>query len=239
MSRQSLIILVLVASCAIACDQKTPKPDAIPVPPVDAGSAGANSQVEPPKEQPAQAQDDSLAGKMERSKGKACVIDDNCAGYLRCIESSCTVPPAITGKHDENTPEVVFRDGRDARASKELSRFYIEFATDDKQRQRGLMYRRSMEPDWGMIFIYPQERPLSFWMKNTYISLDMVFIDASGKVVGVIEEVEPLTLDPRAVATPARYVLELGAGVAKASGIEEGVWMDILKPQNESQRPIP
>lgn len=227
--------LVLMTLCVCACEQKTSKPDVTPV--ATSPDFGAGGGKVP--DAPTAPQDDSLTAKMDRDGGKACLIDEGCAGYLRCIQRVCTVPPAISGERDEKTPEVVFRDGRDVRGAKELSRFYVELASDNKQRTRGLMYRRSMQPDWGMIFIYSQERPLSFWMKNTYISLDMVFINASGEVVGVIEEVEPLTLDPRAVPTPARYVLELGAGVASSSGIKEGVWMDILKPINESQRPIP
>ena len=60
----------------------------------------------------------------------------------------------------------------------------------------------------------------------------------SARVVGVVENAEPLTLDPRSVPTPARYVLELGAGVAKESGIDRGVYMDLLKPEDDAQRPL-
>ena len=172
------------------------------------------------------------------TEGDACIKDKNCEGYLRCITKKCTIPPAITGKHDENTPEVVFRADKGSE-SDEVSRFYVELARDNDERSRGLMYRRSMKKEWGMLFIYPYDRPLSFWMKNTYIPLDMVFINAAGLVVGVVENAEPLTQSSRTVNKPARYVLELGSGVAREMGVVEGVYMDLLKPEDESQKPLP
>ena len=147
-------------------------------------------------------------------------MDSDCAGYLRCMDLSCQVPRAITGEATAQTPKAVFF-GADG-SEEPVSTFWVELATDAKQRARGLMFRRSMKPDWGMLFVYPQEDELSFWMKNTYLPLDMVFIRANGEVLGVVEAAEPLSLGPRRVEGMSRYVLELGAGVAAKSGIAPG-----------------
>lgn len=158
--------------------------------------------------------------------GQRCLEDRHCSGYLRCMNERCAIPPAVTGEATETTPVAVFRGQKD-RASPEIARFYLELALTAEEQSRGLMFRRHMEPDWGMIFIYPGDRPLSFWMKNTLISLDMIFIHSSGEVMGVVEGAEPLTLTPRTVNRPARYVLELKAGTAAEHGIGAGTWMSM------------
>ncbi|MEM1350641.1 MAG: DUF192 domain-containing protein, partial [Myxococcota bacterium] len=89
------------------------------------------------------------------------------------------------------------------------------------------MYRLDMKADWGMLFIYPGQGMRSFWMKNTYLPLDMLFLDASGRVVTILENVEPLTLAPRPSTEPARYVLELNAGMAKARRLAAGMYMSV------------
>lgn len=157
-------------------------------------------------------------------KRVACSYDAQCTGYLRCIEDVCAVPQAITGVHDETTPVVVFRADK-SRDSAEISRFYVELAVSNLEQQRGLMYRRTMQPDWGMLFIYAYDEHHAFWMKNTLLPLDMVFVNAAGQVVGVVEAAEPLTLDRREVDDASRYILELNAGVAARSGVRTGVWI--------------
>jgi hypothetical protein len=79
-----------------------------------------------------------------------------------------------------------------------------------------------MDPNHGALFTFVGEEIRSFWMKNTFISLDMVFVSADMKVVGVLENVPPLTEDARSVETPTKYVLEFVAGRAKQSGIVVG-----------------
>ncbi len=81
------------------------------------------------------------------------------------------------------------------------------------------MYRRSMPEDAGMLFVYEQMEERSFWMENTFIPLDMVFIDAAGHVVGVAADTEPLTRDGRMVNGQSQYVLEVNAGFANRHGI--------------------
>jgi uncharacterized membrane protein (UPF0127 family) len=76
-----------------------------------------------------------------------------------------------------------------------------------------------------MLFVFPLERQNAFWMKNTYIPLDMVFLDQEMKVVGILENVPPLTEAPRSVGKPSKFVVEFGAGVTRKHGLTEGARM--------------
>jgi hypothetical protein len=84
------------------------------------------------------------------------------------------------------------------------------------------MFRKSLEDLKGMIFIFPEEREHSFWMKNTYIPLDMLFIAKDLTVVGILENVPPLTETLRTVGKPSMYVVELAGGVTRKFGIKVG-----------------
>jgi len=102
--------------------------------------------------------------------------------------------------------------------------FQVEVVRDAFQTMRGLMCRASMQTGWGMLFVMRARRPQSFWMKNTLIPLDMVFVDDDWSVVGVVRA-EPLHLTGHGVAAPSRYVVELNAGEASAAGITKGTRM--------------
>lgn len=98
----------------------------------------------------------------------------------------------------------------------------VERAENDADRQRGLMFRTSMDDDAGMLFSWTEERPRSFWMKNTCLPLDMLFIDEDGFIVGILEQVPTLNLAPRGVRCPATRVLEVNAGFCRRFGVEPG-----------------
>lgn len=98
----------------------------------------------------------------------------------------------------------------------------LELCLTERQRRVGMMCRTAIDEDEGMLFVFPGSRPRSFWMKNTLIALDMIFLDADGRIVGIIENAEPLTLSSRRNREPAQYVLEIGGGRAKALGLEVG-----------------
>lgn len=102
------------------------------------------------------------------------------------------------------------------------SDFTMEVVASPESRAKGLMFRRSIGIDEGMIFLFPSEEEHSFWMKNTLIPLDMIFVSHDWKVVGIIENVPPLTEDHRTVAAPSKFVLEFAAGTAKKVGIVRG-----------------
>lgn len=95
----------------------------------------------------------------------------------------------------------------------------VEVVRDDEELARGLMYRRRMDPDAGMLFLMGEERIHTFWMRNTYLSLDMIFIRRDRTVAGIVENTPPLTDDLQHVDEPSFYVLEVNAGWSKAHGV--------------------
>jgi uncharacterized membrane protein (UPF0127 family) len=100
--------------------------------------------------------------------------------------------------------------------------FQVEIAKDDATRERGLMDRRYMAPDHGMLFEFDRDAPVSFWMKNTYIPLDMLFIARTGVVTRVVANAEPLSERVIPSGGPAAAVLELNGGAAAAIGVRVG-----------------
>jgi uncharacterized protein len=108
-------------------------------------------------------------------------------------------------------------------------RVRVEFALTDETRQRGLMFRNQLDADAGMLFVFPPPpRHQVFWMRNTLIPLDMIFIDGALRVVGVAEQAQPLTETPRQVAGESQYVLEVNGGFARQTGIGPGARIEIL-----------
>ncbi len=94
-------------------------------------------------------------------------------------------------------------------------KFDVYIALDDEQKRRGLMFVRDLPERSGMLFVYEDAAVHSMWMKNTYISLDIVFARADGTVSSVIHDAEPLSLRSLGSTEPVSYVLELNAGVAR------------------------
>ena len=105
--------------------------------------------------------------------------------------------------------------------------FRMEVVATNSDRMRGLMFRKSLAANAGMIFLFQEEREHSFWMKNTLIPLDMVFVSSAWKVVGALENVLPLTEDPRTVGIPSQYVLEFSAGTIKRLGVSSGAAVEV------------
>lgn len=99
---------------------------------------------------------------------------------------------------------------------------HVEIADTDKERAHGLMNRPEMAADHGMIFIFPSQRVQTFWMKNTLIPLDMVFVDRDRQIVGIVESAEPETLIERSVGVPSTYVIEVNGGFMREHGIANG-----------------
>ncbi|MSP40634.1 MAG: DUF192 domain-containing protein [Deltaproteobacteria bacterium] len=100
--------------------------------------------------------------------------------------------------------------------------FQVEIADTPSKREMGLQYRKDLAADRGMIFLFPGESPQSFWMKNTPLPLDMIFIDRERKIVGIVEQTQPFSLEPRGVNAPSQFVLEINGGLAKRHGIKTG-----------------
>lgn len=108
--------------------------------------------------------------------------------------------------------------------------FTVEWALTPEQRQIGLMFRTEMAEDHGMVFDFFTEQNVSFWMRNTIIPLDMVFIKDDGTVVNVAEMTTPFSLDGVPAAAPVRYVLEVVGGTADRIGLEPGDTIDLVLP---------
>jgi uncharacterized membrane protein (UPF0127 family) len=123
-------------------------------------------------------------------------------------------PAAWTG------PRVIFPDGFAVK---------IEIANEEQLRADGLMYRDSLASDAGMLFFFPEEGEYPFWMKNTRIPLDMIWIDSARRIVHVKHDVPPCRTADCPSYPPnanAKYVLEVAAGVAKQHGLKTG---DVLR----------
>ena len=124
--------------------------------------------------------------------------------------AACTTAPASA-----RSPSVTLGDHR----------FSVEIAATPAQQAHGLMDRTSMPTDHGMLFVFPQAQPLTFWMKDTLIPLDMLFFDEAHRLVTIRTDVPPCKADPcptYASTAPARYVLELNAGTAAKLDLRKG-----------------
>jgi uncharacterized protein len=101
----------------------------------------------------------------------------------------------------------------------------VEIADDEKDRERGLMFRQHLDEDAGMIFVFSASQVVYFWMKNTRIPLDMIFADQDGKVVGIVAEAKPYSLQSVGPGLPAQYVLEVNGGFCQRHGVMVGDWL--------------
>ena len=100
--------------------------------------------------------------------------------------------------------------------------FEVEMAVTPQEQEQGLMYRRQLADGKGMLFDMGKERPATFWMKNTYVSLDMIFIRADGTIASIAERTTPLSEARINSGAPVLGVLEVVAGTAKRYGIAPG-----------------
>lgn len=115
-----------------------------------------------------------------------------------------------------------------------IKKIDIELATTAQERAQGLMHRSSMQEDRGMLFIFDEVKPQSFWMRNTRIPLDIIYIDADNVVINIAKNTLPMaeTGIPQS-SNPAKFVLEINGGMSEKWGIKEGVtkvsWKKISK----------
>ena len=134
--------------------------------------------------------------------------------------------PACNGQSAEKKPPAP-----DARTTPR-QQIFVEVVDDRFEISRGLMCREGMAENWGMLFLMEREQMQRFWMKNTLIPLDMVFIDRNWRVVGVVENTEPLSLMSRYVNATSKYVLELNAGRARAVGLAVNTQLSFVSPES-------
>lgn len=113
-------------------------------------------------------------------------------------------------------------DQIDLRGPEGAARFVVEIADDDEERARGLMFREEMAQSHGMLFLFDPPRPVAFWMRNTPLPLDLIFLDASGRVLNVIADAVPFSEEHLPSDGVTRAVLEVNAGLAARYGIGPG-----------------
>ena len=102
------------------------------------------------------------------------------------------------------------------------ARFMVEMATTWPQQEQGLMFRKSVSPNSGMLFDFGQEQETAFWMKNTLVPLDMLFIKANGTIARIAVNAKPLSEDSIPSYEPVRAVLEIAGGRAAQLGVKAG-----------------
>ena len=130
-----------------------------------------------------------------------------CAGTLASA-------PALFPSLDQASVTVTTASGK--------HEFAVWIAADERSREQGLMFIRELPPDRGMLFLFERPHPAAFWMKDTYLSLDLVFIDPAGRVLNVATDAKPLSLMPIRSSGEALAVLEVLAGTARKIGLEPG-----------------
>jgi uncharacterized membrane protein (UPF0127 family) len=129
-----------------------------------------------------------------------------CFFLLAVLVSSCRSDPRVV---------VSTKSGKEYAAR-------VEIADTPAKREMGLQYRRELADDQGMLFLFPAEEVLTFWMHNTPIPLDMIFIGADMKIAGIIHDAVPFSTTTRSVGLPSQFVLEIKGGLARGRGIEVG-----------------
>lgn len=140
---------------------------------------------------------------------------------MACAQSPAPPSPGETAPPPQPAaagPRVIFPDGFVVR---------VELATDDVLRAQGLMYRDHLRPGTGMLFMFNRDEEHAFWMRNTRIPLDMIWIDSSRRVIGIRENVPPCIVQNCPSYSPgegilSRYVLEVAGGVAREHGLKVG-----------------
>jgi uncharacterized membrane protein (UPF0127 family) len=135
------------------------------------------------------------------------------APFVACAPAPAQMPSRLA-TFERSTLEIETAGGR--------HRFTIELALSVEQQTQGLMFRRTMAPDAGMLFVYDVVQPAAFWMKNTFIPLDMLFVGADGRIVNIAERTVPHSTDAVPSAGPIKAVLELNGGTSQRLGIRPG-----------------
>ena len=130
--------------------------------------------------------------------------------------------PRQDPKACKGQPEIKPLEPLQVRTDRGVSSFQVEIADSEMEREYGLMCRRALAADRGMLFLFAKATPQMFWMRNTLIPLDIIYIGADGRVVSISRNVQPLDESGAPSAGPAKFVLELAAGRAAQIGLLPG-----------------
>jgi uncharacterized membrane protein (UPF0127 family) len=192
------ILAGALSLASFACEPRVEEP--LPPARSETDKQGASTQMSPlgsAKKRCIKATPEKPTRAMPKSPDPACPPDDLAS------------PPKL------RTGKVVFVDA----GAKEIT---VEIAETEATRARGLMFRREMAQDHGMIFLFKERENHSFWMHNTCIPLDMLFLDDDGTIVGIQENTTTMDDSTFEVGCPSRNVLEVNAGFTRKHGIKAG-----------------
>jgi len=139
-----------------------------------------------------------------------------------CAQGASTPAPGLHCYEDGAPQSGLPREQITISTARGPVRLNLQLADDDATREKGLMFVRRMADDEGMIFDFQESKPVWFWMRNTYISLDLLFVDAEGRIVNIAERARPCDDSPIPSAGPIRAVIEINAGLAERLGIRPG-----------------
>jgi uncharacterized membrane protein (UPF0127 family) len=133
---------------------------------------------------------------------------------LLALGLGCGLAAGPARAADMQTLEIVTKSG--------VKVFNVEIAKTTEERERGLMFRKELPDGQGMLFDFSPQQEVSMWMKNTYVSLDMIFIRADGRILRIAENTKPLSERIISSGGPVKAVLEVVAGTARKDGIAAG-----------------
>lgn len=208
LSLAQLVAPVLVQGCDMAGPRHGPAEKTSAVAAPAPASAVSHDPAPPP------AGDADHGGTAAAASGRCVVPRVEPPAPVAPPAARCPADP--TGNLELRMGAVQFSEAPDA------PRIAVELALDDAARTRGLMYRTQLDADAGMLFSWDREQPRSFWMLNTCIPLDMLFIAGDGTIVGILEQVPTLNTAPRGVPCAAQHVLEVNAGWTRQHGVVPG-----------------
>jgi len=207
------LLLLVCAACSRTPPEPAP-PSTINSSPPLAASSGASADSSPtPTPTPAAA---SIAPAAAFKPARCITPLAADAPAIPPVASVAVCPKDPDGIPKAGTGVVTFPD------APSTPKVDVELAVSEKEITRGLMYRRSMPEEHGMLFRLDERREHTFWMHNTCMPLDMLFIDDDGTVVGIVESATPLTDSSRTVGCPSVFVLEVNAGWCRRHGVKPG-----------------
>lgn len=218
MQRSPSLLIATFSLLAVGCACNRTEEPAAPLT-VDTATPPAATISAPPAVTAAPAPVEPTAATTPSATPSLCTVPFGDPAPIASKAKHCPADP--TGNLKMPSGKVTFVD---APGSPQVT---VELARDDASRERGLMYRTSMPPSHGMLFSWQDERVRNFWMHNTCIPLDMLYVTKEGIIAGILEQVPTMNDAPRGIKCPVAHVLELNAGWARAHGLAPGMKLKI------------
>lgn len=213
-ARHPVCLFVCAASLlTLQCNRTPPEPTPPPAPP----SSLTHSTVSPLTPEVTPSATETAAAPQPKA-----VEPSRC---IKALPPEAPKIPAPAGARCPTDPEPNVKMPKDEVSFPDAPtplKIEVELAKNPHDIERGLMYRRSMRDDQGMLFHLDSRREHTFWMHNTCIALDMLFVDDDGTIVGAVEGASPLTDDVRSVGCPSSYVLEVNGGWVRKHNVRPG-----------------